>query len=85
LRRNFFKPLSFEAIFCAALALHCGIHRAFGSAAEKQDAPLQLACANTIMTSPQSAWMTEAMTAYDAGLFELRAFGGVTRPGNDPS
>jgi hypothetical protein len=32
LRRNFFKPILFETIFCAALALHCGIHRGSGSA-----------------------------------------------------
>jgi hypothetical protein len=27
LRRNFCKPVSFEAIFYAALALHCDKHR----------------------------------------------------------
>jgi hypothetical protein len=54
LRRNFFKLISFETIFYPALALHCGMCRAPALQPKKQNAALQVAFANPVMTCPQS-------------------------------
>jgi hypothetical protein len=86
LRRTFFKPVSFETIFTQAFTLHCGMHRAFGSASGKTkcgtESRIRKSCHDLSAIETDDRGYGPQVRA---GLFELRAFGGVTRQGIDPS